>query len=491
MKNNKIVEARRIGGHRPAGAIIALVAILGLLFVALSIGWAASGRSASSSLASAVTVVFEENFESVLGPEWTISDLDGAVNGEYYWARTDQAASEGTYSAWATGGGTDGGSLQPGVSDYPNSAASSMVHEAVDLSTYTGARLKYDVWYKTQTTFDVLEVAASTDGVNYSSLAIYSGDSGGWLSKDLDLAAYAGEATVYIRFYFSSNATTVDKGVFVDNIRLEGTSTYYNYMPLSRLDPTPEPPIFYFDDFSDPGSGWPIVDNTWNPQDCFEWYYYAPAEDYRNDICDDRTDVKVGPGVQLPTGDYVIEADGRFRLQTNMWWTSYGILFDAKDDPDPSKPDLGDYYMLWVLYEGSDKHLVKILKDVPGNQYDLTGWMRMDGAYYDYGNGGMNFNHWRIERTASRIRVYVNDLKIIDVAEPRPTTNHQVLFGVFSATYETNVNEVAFDNYVVDLLNPDRLADGPYWSATSEPASIVVSGQFDLEQFLPKAGESD
>ncbi len=491
MKNNNVIEARLFGGHQPARVIIALVLILGLLFVALSIAWAASNRAPANGLPVGLTTIFEEDFESALGPSWTISDLDGAVSGEYYWSRTDQAANGGTFSAWATGGGAEGALLQPGVDDYPNSSASVMVHDPVDLSVYNGARLSFDVWYKTQSTFDVLEVGASTDGLNYSSLAVYSGDSGGWLSKELDLSAYAGQTSVYVRFYFSSNAASTDKGVFLDNIRLEGTRTYYSYVPLSRLDPTPEPPIFYFDDFSDPTSGWPEVDNTWNPSDCFKWFYFATEETYRNDICDDRTDVKVSPGVNLPTGDYVIEMDGRFRMKSQMWWTSYGILFDAKDDPNPSNPDLGDYYMLWVLWEGSAKHKVKILKDVPGNQFDVTPWMVLDGNYYDYGNEGTNFNHWRIERTASRIRVYVNDTKIIDVGESRPTTNNQVLFGVFSSTYETTFMKAAYDNFLVDLLNPDTPADRPYWSSSGEPTSIVVSGEFDLERFLPQSGPLD
>jgi hypothetical protein len=229
------------------------------------------------------------------------------------------------------------------------------------------------------------------------------------------------------------------------------------------------------------------VDNTWNPQDCFKWYY-SNSQTYHNDICDDRTDVKVSPGVQLPVGDYVLEADGRFRQSNDMWWTSYGILFDAKDEPDPNKPDLGDYYMVWVLWEGSNKHKWKIMQDKPGGkQEDVTPWRILDGSYYDYGNEGTNFNHWKIERTDSRIRVFVNGKQLADVGNARPTTNNQIWFGLYSSTYETSVMKAGYDNYLVDFLSADASFDGPYWSSADASESIIVSGQFELENLLPDA----
>jgi hypothetical protein len=278
--------------------------------------------------------------------------------------------------------------------------------------------------------------------------------------------------------HLARTSSTVINGTYTETI-IYFPIVFHNY---------PEPTEYYFDDFSNPASGWPVKDNTWNHQDCWKWYYNTSANTYNNDICDDRTDVKVSPLVRLPDGDYVISADARFGTSKDMWWTAYGILFDAKDDPNPSKPDLGDYYMLWVLWEGSGKHKWKILKDVPGDQEDVTSWKILDSSYYNYGGNGTAFNNWRIVRTSGRIAVYVNGHRLANVGEPRPTTNSQFLFGLYSSTYETSINRVAFDNYLVDYLNADARADVPYWTWDHKATGVVSSGEFELEHLLPSGG---
>lgn len=453
------------------GAFVVLVALL------LAIAPASASRQRANANSSGWTAVFSETFESGIGSDWTVLDLDGATNGEYYWATTNYTSSEGTSSAWATGGGADGSGLTPGVDDYPNGALSAMTHDAVDLSSYNAARLLFDYWLDTDAGFDVLQVSVSDDGTNFDAVTTLDGNSGGWQSTELDLGAYAGTSTVWVRFFFSSNGVTTAKGAFVDNVYLEGRSEQQLYLPLIRMEPPP--PYFYFDDFSNPNSGWPIVDNTHVSNDCFKWYY-SNEQTYRSDICDDRTDVKVSPGIDLPEGSYEIEVDGRFRESVG-WWTSYGILFDAKDDPRPEKPDLGDYYMLWILWEGSNKHKWKILEDIPGDQKDVTKWSILADSVYDYGNNGTNWNTWRIVRTADEISIYVNDHHLRTVSRSRPTTNFQTLFGVFVSTYETDRNRVAFDNYLITA------ADGsaaPIFVGPSQ--GIVRSGPFELEEHLPK-----
>jgi len=253
------------------------------------------------------------------------------------------------------------------------------------------------------------------------------------------------------------------------------------YLPVVRLDPTPTPdPIIFQDDFSDPTSGWPIVDNSFDPSDCFKWEYVGGV--YRSTICDDRTDVKASPGVALPNGDYEISVDARFDIQVNGWWTAYGILFDAKDDPDPNNSDLGDYYMLWILYEGEDRVRWQILNDFQGGQEEVTGWSIVDQLKYNYGDNGTAFNRWRIVRKESTIDVYVNNKFIQTVNAPRPRTNNQIWFGVYTSTYETNDSTFEFDNYVVKDL---ALASSALWYSTGSNPTWV-SGNFDLEPFLPQ-----
>lgn len=248
--------------------------------------------------------------------------------------------------------------------------------------------------------------------------------------------------------------------------------------------------FFYFDDFSDPNSGWPIVDNRHVSNDCFRWYYNEGT--YNAEICDDRTDVKVGPLVKLPESSYEIEVVSRFN-SSGGWWTSYGILFDAKDEPDPNKPDLGDYYMIWVLWEGSNVHKWKILNDItgPGKQIDVTKWEILNSDEYNYGSNGNAFNTWKIVRTADTISVYVNDNHLATVGEKRPTTNYQYLFGLYTATYETGTKQnplrTNFDSYKVVALE-NNAQDVEALRPLSVGGTYVVE-PFDLDDHLPKVRE--
>lgn len=476
------------------GSFLVVFALVGLLT-----GTAASADSARQGSEPPWTPVITETFESDISLDWTLQDGDGASNGQYYWATTNYTASQGTSSAWATGGGADGELLTPGTDNYPPNALSYMIRGPIDISGTTRARLRFDYWLQTEQNLDVLQVQASTDGTTFSPTASFSGNSDGWQSETVDLNAYAGEEQVWIAFFFSSNGATNDLGAFVDNVILETRAETDTYLPVMVKDPTSTPtftptptatpsptpsptpqPFYYFEDFNDDAGGWPIVDNTSVSNDCFRWF--REGDEYKVDICDDRTDVKVSPLVQQPDGDYSIEVDARFRYNGG-WWTSYGIMFDAKDDPDPSNPDLGDYYMLWVLWEGSNIHKWKILKDVPGAQEDVTSWRNIPDSVYNYGTDGLQWNEWRIERTENRIRVYVNDHLLDDIEEPRPRTNSQNIFGLFASTYETNVNRVAFDNVLVDYLN----GSGPAWQGTPQPFFDV--GDMNLDALLPHEDE--
>lgn len=449
----------------------------------------AAGSGESTQASNGWDTVFTETFESGIDPAWTLSDENGGTDGEYFWGTTTYTASEGTQSAWATGG-ADGASLTPGSDPYPPNALSHMIRGPLNLSGTTQIELDFSYWVKTEPTVDVMVVRASTDGSTYTALNTYSGDSDGWKSDTLSLDEYAGEEEVWIDFFFSSNGADGDVGVFVDDITLRSLAEQLSYLPFVRRDPTPTPtstptptptpttpPYYYYDDFSDANSGWPSVDNTHVSNDCFKWFYGGGH--YNATICDDRTDVKVSPLVPLPDGDYEIEVDAHFR-EAGGWWTSYGIIFDGKDDPDPDNPDLGDYNMLWVLWEGSKSHKWTLLRDVPGKQINVTGWQSLSPSYYNYGDHGLAWNTWRIVRTDDQVTFYVNDHKLRDMSESRPTTNYQILFGVYASTYETGSLKASFDNYLINALDGSGLT----WQGTPQP--FYSSGSMEeLEQLLP------
>jgi len=459
---------------------LSIASFMGVIVFILALSSVAATGNEETAV-TAWTNIISDTFES--GINGTASDLDGGTNGEYYWAASSYTASAGMNSAWATGGGANGSGLTAGTDNYPSNAESALTYGPVDLSSYSIAQLSYDYWTETEAATDLLQVRVSTDDTTYSLLASYDGSSSGWQSKSINMNSYAGEAQLWIRFYFTSNGSAEDVGAFIDNVLLTAADTQLVYLPLIRQDPTPTPvPYYYFDDFSDNTSGWPEIDNRQDSQDCYRWKYRDGV--YHADICDDRTDIKSSPQVQLPTGDYEIEVDARFGVSNNAWWTAYGIIFDGKDDPDPSKDDLGDYYMLWVLWEGEDQAKYKLINDVPGQQKEVFGWRDLPSSYH-YGKSNTEWNRWRIVRTSNTISIYLNDTFVTTVNETRPTNNYQVLFGVYASTYETNDLIVEFDNYKVIALNNTL----NYTPLNQTAAPFSISGEFSLEGLLPQQGE--
>jgi hypothetical protein len=257
------------------------------------------------------------------------------------------------------------------------------------------------------------------------------------------------------------------------------------YLPLVRNEPAPAT-YYYFDDFSDDSSGWPIVYNP-DPHNWFHWYYENGT--YQLDIADDRTDVKASPGVVLPNGDYFRWYDPNLM----NYWSSYGILFDGKDDPDPANPDLGDYFMLWILFEGPSTAKWTILNDMtgPGNQEPVGGWRLLSDSVYNYGDNGLGWNHWKIVRTDNSISVYCNGTLLetlkcgpTEMNCVRPRDNYQILFGLYGSTYETNRASYSWDNYLIELTGSQTGSWNP------EPRGpVVVSGGSELDALLPHDGE--
>ena len=435
------------------------------------------------------TEVVNDDFEAGLDENvWTTSDQDGTTNGEYKWGTeviSNTLTPASVRSAWAIGGGEQGGLLDPTVDGYPPNADSWLILGSIDMSDALDGVINFSYSFEADAG-DTFAVLASIDGTNYSGLQTSSGGPGGWSGVSYGLSQYAGESMVQIAFQFTSDdSANLDGklGALIDDVVLQLQYTEKTHLPyIVYQEPPPTPtatpnPIYYIDDFSNTDSGWLVKDNRNDPQDCWRWYY--ANNEYNVDICDDRTDVKVSPGVHLPEGDYELEVSSRFRGDVG-WWSAYGIMFDAKDDPNPDNSDLGDYNMLWILWEGENQAKWKLLKDLPGEREDITGWSLLGGNKYDYGNDGTNFNHWKIVRTGNQISVYVNGNHLRTVNDQRPTTNNQVLFGLFASTYEMDQMEATFDNFKVIASESNQII----WSIDSYQPSLE-SGEFELESSLP------
>lgn len=166
--------------------------------------------------------IVEEGFERDFPAGWEVFDNLGG-SGEYFWAKRDCRVYEGSYSAWAVGGGANGASLTC-MSQYPNSAASWMIYGPFSLEQATAAEMRVMVWLNTQREKDYILLAASKDNNLFYGVP-FSGDLDGWQERLLNLAQVPtlgnllGEPYVWIALIFVTDSnTSLFEGVYVDNV---------------------------------------------------------------------------------------------------------------------------------------------------------------------------------------------------------------------------------------------------------------------------------
>jgi hypothetical protein len=147
-----------------------------------------------------------------------------ALSGNPTWDDDDYKPYSGSRSAWCARGGSLG--LDPQYSYYPNNMNAFMTYGPFSLSDAVDAELLFYYWNRSELNYDKLFWGASTNGTNFYGTAV-SGDSGGWIYVNFDLTNVytlgnlTGHSNVWIGFQFTSDATNVSDGAFVDNIVLQ------------------------------------------------------------------------------------------------------------------------------------------------------------------------------------------------------------------------------------------------------------------------------
>jgi len=177
-------------------------------------------------------------------------DNNGASYGEYYWARRSCRPYQGSYSAWAVGGGAHGSSKSCGT-NYPDRADSWMIYGPFSLTDATDAELTFQLWLRSEAGYDGICWGASTDGRSFG-MRCESGNSGGWTSRRLDLmnapglGNLTGRPNVWIALRFLSDGSiNYPEGAYVDNLLLRkyvgAPPTPVPYTPVPVFTPTPSP----------------------------------------------------------------------------------------------------------------------------------------------------------------------------------------------------------------------------------------------------------
>lgn len=162
----------------------------------------------------AVTTIFSDGSEGSTSP-WS-------VTGNPTWAITTYRAAAGTHSSYCAGSAV----APPGP--YFNNMDGWRVAGPFDLSALSAATFQFQMYVDTQVDKDWLWSLVSTNGTDFYGWG-ESGTSNGWVTRSRDLAAVptlgnvCGKSQVWIAFRFTSDASIVAEGAYVDEVSVSGS----------------------------------------------------------------------------------------------------------------------------------------------------------------------------------------------------------------------------------------------------------------------------
>ena len=138
--------------------------------------------------------------------------------------RTTEKSNTGTYSYKADYDGKDHYSNNLDIWHFLDDHSTyAPPWKDIDLLNSTSAALSFSTYYEIENNRDYGYVKISTDrGKTWTQLAEYTGNSGGWVQKTINLDSYAGEEAI-IAFNFRSDNKNVEQGWYIDDISVSTT----------------------------------------------------------------------------------------------------------------------------------------------------------------------------------------------------------------------------------------------------------------------------
>lgn len=247
-----------------------------------------------------------------------------------------------------------------------------------------------------------------------------SANTSGWEKSTINLSAYAGQS-VQLQIRAETDGS-LNSNLFIDDVTFESAS--YTYLPLINKNFCSEFPG-YFDDFSDPDSGWYTgddVDHTWG--------YVVENEEYQILLKNLDTRLLVTPDLVLPA-NYRVEVDTR---QATSNPGDNGLVFGIRWGTDTYEG-----YTLLVNPDDQTYWLNKRWMD--GSDTVLRNWL-----YSPTIQRGSNINHLRVDRVGSTIRLYINGTLVTTVTDGSFTGAGRDA-GVVAYTYQVAPIDMRFDNF--------------------------------------------
>ncbi len=284
------------------------------------------------------------------------------------------------------------------------------------------SKLKYWEWVGSEDNCgnDFARVRINSTTVQTIDLCVDNANSG-WVERIIDLSSYAGQ-TITLHFRVETDAS-LNSNYFVDDVTVDTTAPpatdSYTYLPVALANFW----AGYFDDFSDPNSGWYTGDLESRK------YAYLNGE-YQILLKIPDQGGGVTPDLVLPPA-YRIEVDAR---QTSIVSSTYGILFGARW--------VGDTYETYqFLVAPTFQEYFVEKRSLDGTWQLLVDWT--DSSVIHYGTGT---NHLRVDRIGTLIKLYINGTLVTSFTDSSFTSPGRDA-GIRAYSYEGAPVDVRFDNF--------------------------------------------
>jgi hypothetical protein len=257
-KNRTITVALSILG---AGLLVILLRA-GALQVQAAMGVEASLPQVNKTAAqngSTLPELMVDSFDSTFTTTYAIQRaITHTGSATYGWGRVVTSSSGGfTDTLWSVGGGS-GTPLDPDTHDYPNNVTTTITYGPIDLRQAVTVELEFRHWISTAVG-DGLEWGTSPNGSAFAYTDVTPGTAGSWeatarsSTSDAGLASLLGRKA-YLSFRFHSDGSQVDRGVFLDDIRVRAEFDYSVYLPVVPNNWFQE--YTYQHNFNPPASTW-------------------------------------------------------------------------------------------------------------------------------------------------------------------------------------------------------------------------------------------
>ena len=259
------------------------------------------------------------------------------------------------------------------------------------------------------------------DSVVYSFSLCTTTSTHGWVNMTQDLGAYTGQI-VNLQIRVETNSS-LNSNLFIDDVTLVGEN--YVYLPCIYKNYCS---YHYFDDFSNPASGWESGD------DSDVTYGYLSGE-YQILLKNPNSPFAITPDLVLPS-NYRIEVDA---FQPSTAQGSFGIIFGTRF----ATGNQWETYLFLVDPQYQNYLLEK--RALNGTWSLIIAWTNNTAINLD------TSNHLRVDRVGTQISLYINGVPINTVTDASFTSAGRDA-GVRVYSYDDAPVDTRFDNFSASCL---------------------------------------